>query len=165
MWYDGPFLFISEDPNRNNIGHHEKYICIKCRLKSENNLIIIAVPITQHDINNIKSNKISYDKIFLQSNVYYKGWFDDYDSLEVEVFDLNEDIKEQLFGGEQFCEGGTLVITAAGGNSYSWASGDTSSQITVSSPGIYSVTVSLNGCSASTYTYISTLSNPCANAQ
>lgn len=25
---------------------------------------------------------------------------DDYDSLEVEVFDLNEDIKEQLFGGE-----------------------------------------------------------------
>jgi hypothetical protein len=66
----------------------------------------------------------------------------------------------QLFGGDQFCEGGTLVITAAGGNSYSWASGDTSSQITVSSPGIYSVTVSLNGCSASTYTYISTLSNP-----
>ena len=44
--------------------------------------------------------KIPYDKIFLQSNVYYKGWFDDYDSLEVEVFDLNEDIKEQLFGGE-----------------------------------------------------------------
>lgn len=101
MWYDGPFLFISEDLNRNNIGHHEKYICIKCRLKSENNLIIIAVPITQNDISNIKSNKIPYDKIFLQSNVYYKGWFDDYDSLEVEVFDLNEDIKEQLFGGEQ----------------------------------------------------------------
>ena len=49
---------------------------------------------------NIKSNKIPYDKIFLQSNVYYKGWFDDYDSLEVEVFDLNEDIKEQLFGGK-----------------------------------------------------------------
>ena len=89
MWYDGPFLFISEDLNRNNIGHHDEYICIKCRLKSEN------------DINNIKSNKISYDKIFLQSNVYYKGWFNDYDSLEVEVFDLNEDIKEQLFGGEQ----------------------------------------------------------------
>jgi hypothetical protein len=98
MWYDGPFLFISEDLNRNNIGHHDEYICIKCRLKSENNLIIIAVPITQNDINNIKSNKISYDKIFLQSNVYYKGWFNDYDSLEVEVFDLNEDIKEQLFG-------------------------------------------------------------------
>ena len=101
MWYDGPFLFISEDLNRNNIGHHDEYICIKYRLKSENNLIIIAVPITQNDINNIKSNKISYDKIFLQSNVYYKGWFNDYDSLEVEVFDLNEDIKEQLFGGEQ----------------------------------------------------------------
>lgn len=101
MWYNGPFLFISEDLNRNNIGHHDEYICIKCRLKSEDNLIIIAVPITQNDISNIKSNKIPYDKIFLQSNVYYKGWFDDYDSLEVEVFDLNEDIKEQLFGGEQ----------------------------------------------------------------
>lgn len=63
-------------------------------------MIIIAVPITQNDISNIKSNKIPYDKIFLQSNVYYKGWFDDYDSLEVEVFDLNEDIKEQLFGGK-----------------------------------------------------------------
>ena len=105
MWYDGPFLFISEDLNRNNIGHHDEYICIKCRLKSENNLIIIAVPITQNDINNIKSNKISYDKIFLQSNVYYKGWFNDYDSLNKRVSwkedYLNEDIKEQLFGGEQ----------------------------------------------------------------
>lgn len=66
----------------------------------------------------------------------------------------------QLFGGDHFCEGGTLALTAAGGDSYIWDSEDTTAQITISTPGLYSVTVSLNGCTASTYTYITTYPNP-----
>lgn len=66
----------------------------------------------------------------------------------------------QLFGGDHFCEGTTMALTVAGGNSYIWNNGDTTAQITISSPGLYSVTVSLNGCTASTYAYITTLPIP-----
>jgi hypothetical protein len=66
----------------------------------------------------------------------------------------------QLFGGNQFCDGTSLVLTAAGGNSYIWDSGDTTAQLTVSTAGLYSVTVTLNGCTASTFTYVTNYPNP-----
>ncbi|MBP1672733.1 MAG: domain containing protein [Bacteroidetes bacterium] len=66
----------------------------------------------------------------------------------------------QLFGGSQFCEGGSLTLSVAGGDSYLWNTNETGNEKIVTSPGLYSVTVTSNGCSASTYTYVSTLPLP-----
>ena len=66
----------------------------------------------------------------------------------------------ELYGGNQFCEGTSLNLTAAGGDSYIWNDSTTGAQLSVVLPGLYSVTVTQNGCSASTYTYVNTISNP-----
>ncbi|MCE3294919.1 MAG: type sorting protein [Crocinitomicaceae bacterium] len=48
-----------------------------------------------------------------------------------------------------FCEGGSVVLTAAeSGASYSWSNGSNNQSITVSNSGTFSVTVTENGCSA-----------------
>ncbi|GAB2459527.1 hypothetical protein GCM10011375_09400 [Hymenobacter qilianensis] len=47
-----------------------------------------------------------------------------------------------------FCAGGSVTLTASEGTSYSWSSGQTTRAITVSASGNYSVTVTNNGCSA-----------------
>jgi len=49
-----------------------------------------------------------------------------------------------------FCAGGTATLTAdePAGTAYAWSNGDTTSSITVSSAGTYSLTVTDNGCSA-----------------
>lgn len=60
----------------------------------------------------------------------------------------------QLYGSDYFCEGGEMTLIAVGGDSYQWNTGDTTSQIEVSTSGLYSVTVSLDGCSATTHRYI-----------
>lgn len=65
-----------------------------------------------------------------------------------------------LYGGNQFCEGTSLNLTAAGGDNYLWNDSTTGALYVVTEPGLYTVTVTLNGCSASTYTYINTVSNP-----
>lgn len=66
----------------------------------------------------------------------------------------------ELFGGNQFCEGTSLNLTAAGGDSYLWNDSTTGAQYLVTLPGLYSVTVTQNGCSASTYSYVNTMPNP-----
>ena len=53
-------------------------------------------------------------------------------------------------GPTTFCQGGSVTLTASGAVSYLWSTGATSSQITVSATGIYSVTgTDANGCSNS----------------
>ena len=48
-----------------------------------------------------------------------------------------------------FCQGGNVVLTASAGTSYLWSNGATTSSITVSTSGSYTVTVTnANGCSA-----------------
>ncbi len=45
------------------------------------------------------------------------------------------------------CEGSSVVLTATGGVTYHWATGDATSEITVTQPGSYEVTVTgANGC-------------------
>jgi hypothetical protein len=66
----------------------------------------------------------------------------------------------QLFGGNQFCEGGSLTLSIAGGDSYLWNNNETGIERIVTVPGLYSVTVTSNGCSASTYTYVTTMPLP-----
>jgi hypothetical protein len=53
-------------------------------------------------------------------------------------------------GPTTFCQGGSVVLTASTGTSYTWSTGATTASITVSNSGSYSVTVTgTNGCSAS----------------
>lgn len=53
-------------------------------------------------------------------------------------------------GPTTFCQGGSVVLTATGGTSYTWSnSTSTSNTLTVSTPGIYTVTATnANGCTA-----------------
>jgi large repetitive protein len=52
-------------------------------------------------------------------------------------------------GATTFCQGGTVVLNAGGGTSFLWNNGATTQNITVNSPGNYSVLVTnASGCSA-----------------
>ena len=63
-------------------------------------------------------------------------------------------------GGNAFCTGQSLTLSATGGGSYLWSEGSTTSSITVNTPGNYSVTVTdPNGC-ASTSTPFAVSVNP-----
>ncbi len=59
-------------------------------------------------------------------------------------------------GPTTFCQGGSVALTAAGGTSYLWSNAATTDMITVTTTGIYVVTVTdANGCSSSTAQTIS----------
>ncbi len=66
------------------------------------------------------------------------------------------------FSGETtFCEGTSTDITASGGSNCTWNTGSNNNTITVSTPGIYSVTVTnLQGCQSSDTISVSTRPNP-----
>jgi hypothetical protein len=51
-------------------------------------------------------------------------------------------------GNTTFCQGGFVVLQAAGGGTYQWNTGAQSSSINVSQGGTYTVVVSQNGCTA-----------------
>jgi fibronectin-binding autotransporter adhesin len=51
-------------------------------------------------------------------------------------------------GPTSFCSGNSVMLTANNGDSYLWSTGATTSFITVSSAGTYSVTVTMSGCTA-----------------
>ena len=55
-----------------------------------------------------------------------------------------------ISGNNQFCAGGSTTLTAVNGSSFLWSpTGETTQNITVSSPGIYSVTITgPNGCTS-----------------
>lgn len=53
-------------------------------------------------------------------------------------------------GPTTFCEGGSVVLTAATGSSYLWSNGATTKSITVTQSGSYSVTVTAAGSCATT---------------
>ncbi len=62
-------------------------------------------------------------------------------------------------GSTTFCAGGDVVLTATGGTTYVWSTGETTGSITVTQSGNYSVTASNNGCN-STSTVMSVTVNP-----
>ena len=64
-------------------------------------------------------------------------------------------------GVSSICEGQNTILSVSDGGNYLWSNGATTSFITVSQPGLYSVTVSLpNGCSSSASTNVTIASNP-----
>jgi gliding motility-associated-like protein len=54
-------------------------------------------------------------------------------------------------GNTTFCQGNSVILTASGGDTYSWNTGSTSSSITVNAAGTYTVTSS-NSCGSQTAT-------------
>jgi hypothetical protein len=68
-------------------------------------------------------------------------------------------------GGTAICNGQSLVLSTQTGNNYLWSNGATSSSITVTTAGSYSVTVTnSNGCTgSSTALNITVQSSPAAN--
>lgn len=68
-------------------------------------------------------------------------------------------------GPVTFCTGGDVTLTATAGTSWLWSNGATTQNITVSTSGTYSVTVTdVNGCSnTSTGTTVSVLAPPVAS--
>ena len=52
-------------------------------------------------------------------------------------------------GPTEFCDGGSVILTASGGVSYLWSDNSSSADLNISSPGTYTVTVTdANNCSA-----------------
>ncbi len=62
-------------------------------------------------------------------------------------------------GPTTFCQGGSVVLTASSGTSYSWSNGATSQSITVITSGDYSCTVTTASCTSTT-TAITVTVNP-----
>lgn len=62
-------------------------------------------------------------------------------------------------GPTTFCQGGSVVLTASSGTSYSWSNGATTQAITVTATGNYSCTVTTAGCTSTT-TAIAVTVNP-----
>ena len=63
----------------------------------------------------------------------------------------------RINGRTQFCLGGNTMITATGAVSYEWSSGETTSSITTSYAGAYTVTgTAANGCSATSTVQLTT---------
>lgn len=66
-----------------------------------------------------------------------------------------------ISGSTQFCEGQSGTLTASGGTSYLWSTGQTQPSISVNQGGTYSVTVTnADGCSASAETTVTTIPAP-----
>ena len=66
-------------------------------------------------------------------------------------------------GATSFCQGGSVTLSAPTATSYLWSNGANTQSITVSAAGSYSVSVSSNGCSAtSSATAVSILPSPTA---
>ncbi len=63
-------------------------------------------------------------------------------------------------GPTTFCQGGTVTLTASGGDTYLWSNNSTATSINVSNTGTYSTTVKLNGCSSIVSQSITVNPNP-----
>jgi len=72
------------------------------------------------------------------------------DSIVTMHLEIEEPDVEILTSGDDFCEHGELVLNAVTDyNEYIWSTGDTTSFITATQPGIYTVTVTQGDCQAS----------------
>ncbi len=63
-------------------------------------------------------------------------------------------------GSTNFCQGGSVILTASSGNSYAWSNNATTQSIAVTTSGTYTVTVTLSGCAATATQSVTVNSNP-----
>ena len=89
---------------------------------------------------------------YTESGDYYQNLTDmnDCDSLVTMHLEIVEPEVEVVPSGDDFCEFGELVLTAVSDfEHYEWSTGDTTPYISVTEPGLYTVTVSDGDCQAS----------------
>jgi gliding motility-associated-like protein len=70
----------------------------------------------------------------------------------------------QITGVLSFCAGQQTTLTASGGDSYLWSTGATTTSITVSTPGNYTLTAT-TGCGQATTAPVTVTENPLPNPQ
>ena len=89
---------------------------------------------------------------YVESGNYYQTLTDMHgcDSLVTMHLEIVEPEVEIVTSGDDFCEFGELVLTAVSDfEQYEWNTGETSPNISVTEPGLYTVTVSDGDCQAS----------------
>jgi hypothetical protein len=80
---------------------------------------------------------------------------------EDKILTVNPVPTPSIIGDDNICIGGTTTLTANGGNSYLWNTGETTNQISVSSQGTFTVTAENEyGCRASESIYINVYQLP-----
>ena len=67
-----------------------------------------------------------------------------------------------ITGNPNLCQGFTGTLTASGGGTYLWSNGATTSSINPTTPGTYSVLVSVGSCTATATTNVTVNPNPTA---
>lgn len=70
----------------------------------------------------------------------------------------------QINGNSSFCEGQQTTLTASGGDTYLWSTGETSNSININTAGSYTVTA-INSCGQTTSLPIIVTENPLPNPQ
>ncbi len=70
----------------------------------------------------------------------------------------------QISGNTSFCAGQQTTLTASGDNTYLWSTGETTTSISISTPGSYTVTA-FNTCGQTTSTPFTVSENPLPNPQ
>jgi gliding motility-associated-like protein len=70
----------------------------------------------------------------------------------------------QIAGNTSFCEGSTVTLTASGGSTYQWSSGQTTASVTISAGGTFTVTAT-NSCGQDVSAPFTVAELPLPNAQ
>lgn len=70
----------------------------------------------------------------------------------------------QISGNASFCTGQSTTLTASGGDTYLWSTGETTASITITTPGNYTVTA-FNACGQNASTPFTITENPLPNPQ
>jgi hypothetical protein len=78
-----------------------------------------------------------------QSGNYFVTATNNYGCTATQSTTLNVFSLPVISGSPSFCEGGSTVLTATGGSSYSWSTGANTSSITVDAIGTYTVTANI----------------------
>jgi hypothetical protein len=99
------------------------------------------------DISQVPSNLTDSLQVYLQVQ-HKQGVVLSSNTLQLNVLPTPPVTSVSANGPLTFCLGDSVVLTAAGGSSYSWSTGDTAQSITVKNGGNYSVTAvgQLNQC-------------------
>lgn len=132
---------------------------------------VVIIHVGADYLMNESASICSGDSIFLEGawqNV--DGVFTDWyttgygcDSIVVTVLTVNDNPSASITasGSLNFCSGDSVTLTANGGSSFNWSTGDTSQSITVYTAGTYSVVVGdTNGCSGSASANVNVAPSP-----
>lgn len=111
----------------------------------------------------------SYDPLTLSATTYFRRRATDnclnvgYSNIiQIDVAPLSATITPS--GPTTFCDGGSVVLTASGGDSYAWSTTETTPGITVNTSGVYTVTVTntTSGCTSTGEVTVLVKPNPTA---